>query len=87
MVIHDRTHAQGAKRSAIAHRALDDLTEGQHAGQLTTVHDDQRAEVLVGHELHGLHQRLVGVDGVEGVAFDAQDVADVHERSLQVTGV
>ena len=50
------------------------------------VHDHQRADVLVGHDLDGAGQGLVGRDGVEGVALDAQDVADFHGGLLCGTG-
>ena len=38
-----------ADRAAVVDDRLDHLAEGQHADQLAVVHDDQRADVVLGH--------------------------------------
>ncbi len=80
-VVHRRAHEHGAHGAAVLHDGLDDLAEGEHADQVAVVHHHQRADVLVRHDLHGFRQGLVGGDGEERVAFDAEDVADFHGRS------
>ena len=77
-VVHGLAHQHRADAAAGLRQHHDHFTERQHADQVPVFHDDQRADVFLGHHVDGLGQWHIGRDGEQGVALDAQDVADFH---------
>ena len=82
VVSEERGTVSIADAAAVSHHRLDDLAEGQHAGQIAVVHHDQRPDVLLGHGPGCLRQRLLGRHGEQGVALDAENVGDFHRGLL-----
>jgi hypothetical protein len=52
---------------------------GEDAGDLTALLHHDRADAVLGHDLSGLLQRLVGVDGDHRAPHE---VADLHGKGL-----
>jgi hypothetical protein len=84
MVVHDGLHPGVAEGAAVLDDRLDHLAKGEHADQFAMVHDDERADVLLGHDIERRAQGFAGRDRKERAALDAQDVADLHGCLLAV---
>jgi hypothetical protein len=55
-----------------------DITLGEDAGDLAALLDHHRADAVLGHDLGGMLQRLVGVDGDHRARHE---VTDLHGSS------
>jgi len=78
----DVVDAKVAQRPPACREGGEHFPERQHAHELAVVHDHERADVVVGHHLHGVDDGAVRRDREERVALDAQDLADEHGTSV-----
>ncbi len=84
MVVHRLAYQHAANLPTIADDTDDDFPKGQHADQVTMLHDHQRADVFFGHDVCGFGQRLIRLNGIKGAAFNAQYVGYFHGDLLYV---
>ena len=77
----DGADPQVVERAAALGQRLQHLGEGHHPGHAPVIHHDQRADVVLGHDLHRVEHRRVRGRREQGIALDAQDLADQHAAS------
>ena len=83
VVVHGTPHGGLPQGATIAIERQNHLAKSEDAHQVPMVHDQDGAQVVVGHGLHRLGQRRQRHGGVERGAFEAKNVADFHGVPLK----
>src|SRR5690606_11477997 len=74
---HDIVHGRGGGVASLGDDAVEHVALGEDAEELFVgIGDDDRADVEVVHDLHGVGDGVGGVHGGDGVAFLGEDVGE-----------
>ena len=74
-------HGRVFRRAAYERDFARVVALGQDPQELVAVEDEDGADVVLGHDAERGEHRVVGADGVNGLAFEPQNVVSRSHRS------